>query len=101
VFRFAAAGSKPSGFECSLDAAPFTACKSPADFGQLGPGEHVFNVRALSPGGNPDTSPASYRWTVFEDLVPGSQTQPQPLPQAKAKPKAQSPPPQNPPQLVG
>jgi penicillin-binding protein 1A len=101
VFTFAAAGSKPSGFECSLDAGTFTACKSPASFGQLAPGEHVFSVRALSPGGNPDASPASYRWTVFEDLVPGSQTQPQPQPQPKAKPKAQSPPPQNPPELVG
>jgi membrane peptidoglycan carboxypeptidase len=105
VFRFAAAGSKPSGFECSLDARPFTACKSPADFGQLGPGEHLFNVRALSPGGNPDASPASYRWTVFDDLVPGSQTQTQtqiqPQPKPKPKPKAQSPPAQNPPEIVG
>jgi penicillin-binding protein 1A len=99
VFRFAAAGSKSSGFECSLDTGPFTACTSPADFGQLSPGAHVFSVRALSPGGNPDASPASYRWTVFEDLVPGSQTQTQPQPQPK--PEAQTLPPQNPPEIVG
>jgi membrane peptidoglycan carboxypeptidase len=101
VFRFAAAGSQSSGFECSLDSGPFTACTSPADFAQLGPGEHLFSVRALSPDGNPDASPASYRWSVFEDLVPGSQTQTQPQPQRKPKPKAQTPPSQNPPEIVG
>jgi hypothetical protein len=88
VFRFTSQGARSKGFECSVDGGAFVRCESPADFGHLGPGDHVFSVRALSRAGGPDTSPASYRWTVFEDLVPHS-PQPSPQPQPKPKPKSQ------------
>jgi penicillin-binding protein 1A len=97
VFKFKSQGPKSKGFECSVDAGPFTPCSSPADYGRLAPGEHLFSVRALSSAGDPDETPASYRWTVFEDLVPHTQqqettTQPTPAPQPKSQP---------PPVLVG
>jgi hypothetical protein len=44
-------------------------------------------VRALSKADAPDASPASYRWTVFEDLVPESQQQQQQQPATQPKPK--------------
>ena len=97
VFRFAAQGASSKGFECSVDGGRFTRCQSPAGFTHLGPGDHVFDVRALSRAGVPDTSPSSYRWTVFEDLVPHSQ-QPAPAPKPKPKPQPKS---QSPPILVG
>jgi penicillin-binding protein 1A len=92
VFRFGSRGARARGFECSVDGGPFARCESPTDVGHLGPGDHAFSVRALSSAGKPDTSPASYRWTVFEDLVPHSQ-QPSPAtPQPKPKSESQSPP---------
>src|SRR3954447_20008227 len=73
VFRFTAQGAASKGFECSVDSGPFAKCESPASFGRLQPGQHVFAARALSKAGDPDDSPASFTWTVFDDLVPGSQ----------------------------
>jgi penicillin-binding protein 1A len=96
VFRFAAHGAPANGYECSLDGGPFTACRSPAEYGDLHPGDHLFSVRGVSAAGDPDASPASYRWTVFDDLVPESQqqttTQAQPRPAPEPKPKSQPPP---------
>jgi penicillin-binding protein 1A len=93
VFRFKAQGAASRGFQCSVDAGPFAACTSPVNFGHLNPGDHVFNVRALSRAGAPDGSPASYMWTVFDDLVPQrTQTQTAPQPAPTPQPKAQSPP---------
>jgi penicillin-binding protein 1A len=93
-FRFAAiSGGQPNGFECSIDSGPFTACASPVEFAGLGAGDHVFQVRSVSPAGQPGAPAAVFHWTVFADLQPNSQTrtepapQPQPKPQAKAKPK--------------
>src|SRR5205085_5792258 len=65
VFRFGALGARAKGFECSVDDGPFTACSSPNDLQGFGPGDHTFAVRALSPNDVPDTTPASYRWTVY------------------------------------
>jgi membrane peptidoglycan carboxypeptidase len=98
VFRFLAQGAASKGFQCSVDGGPFTACRSPAQFGRLAPGQHVFSVRALSAAGAPDSSPATYQWTVFEDLVPQSQQQQQPTttqptPKSKPTPTANPPPP--------
>ncbi len=62
-FRFAS--SEPgSTFECSLDGSPFIACASPAAYGSLTDGEHVFRVRATDAAGNRDTTPATRGWTV-------------------------------------
>ncbi|MFL5839610.1 MAG: penicillin-binding transpeptidase domain-containing protein, partial [Thermoleophilaceae bacterium] len=93
VFKFKSQGARSTGFECRVDAGPFTACSSPADFSGLRPGRHVFTVRALSASGDPDGSPASYAWTVFDDLIPSSPQNAPAQPTApKPKPKSQSPP---------
>ncbi|MFL5895889.1 MAG: transglycosylase domain-containing protein [Thermoleophilaceae bacterium] len=97
VFRFAAASAKADGFECSIDGGAFVACTSPTEVRGLASGGHVFSVRARSPAGDADSSPAVYRWTVFADLEP-SAPRPQPQPQPKPKPK---PKPQPPPIIVG
>jgi penicillin-binding protein 1A len=101
VFRFKSQGAPSKGYECNVDGGPFAGCSSPATYSRLGPGQHLFSVRAVSSAGDPDASPATYQWTVFEDLVPQSeqpQTTTQPQPQTKPKPK---PKPQPPPILVG
>jgi hypothetical protein len=94
VFKFRSQGAASKGYECSVDGGPFTTCSSPASYGRLAPGPHVFAVRALSKAGEPDQSPATYSWSVFEDLVPQSaqpQQAPTPQPQSKPKSKPQQP----------
>src|SRR4051794_6057218 len=52
-----------STFECSLDGAGFAACASPATYA-VGIGSHSFTVRATSPGGTTDPTPAARTWSV-------------------------------------
>ena len=63
-----------SGFECSLDNAPFTICSSPQQYSALAAGAHTFAVRARDPGGLVDSTPATRSWTVAAagglDLAP-------------------------------
>ena len=59
-------------FECALDGAPFTSCSSPAGYGGLADGTHVFDVRAVDTAGNADPSPARAAWTV--DRTPPNTT---------------------------
>jgi membrane peptidoglycan carboxypeptidase len=94
VFRFRSQGAQSKGYQCSVDNGPFATCRSPATYGHLAPGRHVFSVRALSPAGDPDETPATYQWSVFEDLVPQSQQQTttQARPKPKPKPKSEQPP---------
>jgi penicillin-binding protein 1A len=105
VFRFSAQTAPARGFECSIDGAAFSGCSSPATYSRLAPGQHVFSVRALSTAGQPDSSPATYSWSVFEDLVPQSQqhtnTTPAPAPKPKKKKKPQQQQDQSPPTIVG
>jgi penicillin-binding protein 1A len=102
VFEFKSQGAASKGYECSLDGGPFVSCRSPAAYDRLAPGQHLFSVRALSAAGDPDESPATYSWSVFEDLVPQSQ-QPQQPQQTTTQPKPQPKPApqQQPPVLVG
>lgn len=62
--RFEFIASDPgSTFECKLDAGPFTSCASPlAD--KVKRRKHTFEVRAIDPSGNADTSPAVDTWRV-------------------------------------
>lgn len=57
-------------FECSLDAAAFTACVSPQQYSGLAQGEHTFEVRAVDPAGNADPTPEAYTWTVDSSAGP-------------------------------
>jgi hypothetical protein len=67
---FVLAASEPSTFECSLDYGSFAACSSPASYGGLGPGPHVFRVQATDAAGNTDPSPAEWGWTVQTNAPP-------------------------------
>ncbi|MGA9522471.1 MAG: Ig-like domain-containing protein, partial [Myxococcaceae bacterium] len=51
-------------FECSLDAAAFAPCTSPASYSGLAEGPHSFSVRATDDVGNVDPTPANWTWTV-------------------------------------
>ncbi len=52
-------------FECALDQGRFQPCKADGHrYRGLGPGRHVFAVRAIDKAGNADKSPARHAWTV-------------------------------------
>src|SRR5439155_1105806 len=54
-----------STFECKLDTeVAFAACASPRNYAGLGPGQHKFQVRAVSKFGDADPTPASRLWTI-------------------------------------
>jgi hypothetical protein len=59
-----AAGEQNVSFECSLDAAAFSACSSPKELTGLSAGEHTFRVRAIDSAGNVEPEPESHTWTV-------------------------------------
>lgn len=65
TFRFTSSGPA-IGFECSVDAAEFEPCGSPATFRDLEPGDHEFAVRAVADGGA-DPSAARWSWTVLRE----------------------------------
>jgi hypothetical protein len=66
---FAFAGNQSdTGFACSLDGAPATACRPPFAAPQLAPGAHTFTVAMRDRYGTVDATPASYSWVV--DLTP-------------------------------
>jgi hypothetical protein len=68
---FAFDGSGPGGaFECALDAAAFAPCASGAAYAGLGPGPHVFRVRAIDAAGNADPTPAVASWFVAAPAPP-------------------------------
>jgi arylsulfatase A-like enzyme len=53
-----------STFDCALDGAGFQTCGSSYTTPALSAGAHSLQVRAVDPGGNRDTSPATASWTV-------------------------------------
>jgi Ca2+-binding RTX toxin-like protein len=52
-----------SHFRCKLDAEPYRPCASPRAF-TVGPGRHAIRVFAIDSAGNPDRSPALFRFRV-------------------------------------
>lgn len=63
---FSFSATEPAIFQCSLDAAPFGACASPASVSGLKVGDHGFRVRAVDMAGNVDPTPASHSFTVIK-----------------------------------
>ena len=61
--------SAVSGFECSLDNAPFAACTSPRSYSSLTLGEHTFRVRSVAAPGVVGAT-ASHTWTVVAPQAP-------------------------------
>ena len=56
-------------FECRLDAAAFAACPANGiSYSSLADGEHTFAVRAISPQGLPDATPATHTWTITSQI---------------------------------
>lgn len=50
-------------FECALDGSAFAGCTSPF-IKNVSKGNHAFQVRAVSPGGKADETPATVTWKV-------------------------------------
>lgn len=66
TFRFS---SEPgNSFECKLDGGQFATCTSPRSYSGLADGAHSFEVRTTDELGNADPSPATYSWSVSDDL---------------------------------
>jgi hypothetical protein len=69
--RFTFVSSIPgSTFECSLDGSAFAACTSPKEYKNLSLGQHSFRVRAVSPQGVTDPTPAGHVWTIKDEPPP-------------------------------
>jgi hypothetical protein len=63
TFAFSSSGPD-HGFECHLDRARWQPCSTPHTVTGLPDGRHSFEVRAVGPGGWPDTTPARREWAV-------------------------------------
>jgi hypothetical protein len=62
---FSFTSSEPgTTFQCALDSAAFATCASPTSYSNLTVGSHSFQVRAVDPAGNTDSTPATYPWTI-------------------------------------
>ena len=57
-----------STFECALDLGPFAPCDNPYDFTVATDGEHILEVRAVTPYGVVDTTPEEWSWDVNGSL---------------------------------
>jgi hypothetical protein len=62
-FAFTARG-RGLRFECKLDSRPWSACRAPASFSGLAPGQHSFSVRVLAPHRRHGNA-ARFRWSVL------------------------------------
>jgi CSLREA domain-containing protein len=68
VVRFSFRSTGPgSGFQCRVDRQLFHSCSSPVRYRGLKPGRHRFEVRAVDPTGNVDSTPVK---RVFIVLAP-------------------------------
>jgi hypothetical protein len=57
-----------STFECGLDDSGFSSCGSPIAYSGLADGVHMFAVRARSPEGALDPTPAARTWIIDRDV---------------------------------
>jgi hypothetical protein len=65
TFRFTSSVAG-STYLCKLDSGRFTRCRSPFTTHRLHLGHHVFEVKARTPGGMGDPSPARYGFTLVK-----------------------------------
>ena len=61
-FRFVSTEAQ-SSFQCKVDLKPWRGCRNPYKR-WVGPGKHVFKVRAIDRYGNVDQTPARFGWRV-------------------------------------
>ena len=61
--RFGFAANEPATFECKLDRNPWAPCATPFEQ-KVATGKHKLEVRATDSFGQPDPSPAKFRWKV-------------------------------------
>jgi hypothetical protein len=85
--RFSYSTSRTRRTWCRLDGGAETRCSSPVVYRALAPGEHVFGVRAVGPGGS---AAAGYAWTI---LASGSTPDSGPPPPGSASPVGRAAPP--------
>lgn len=60
-FKSSIAGSS---FKCKLDGRSYRNCASPKAYSNLTRGKHTFRVKAIDPFGNPDPTPAIFKWKI-------------------------------------
>ena len=88
--RFGFASSVPgSDFECRLDARSFKPCGPRARYTRLKPRMHALRVRAVSPSGRADPTPAIYRWKVMRRYNPEQDVEGNDIPPPPGSPAAQ------------
>jgi hypothetical protein len=57
-------GEAGATFRCKLDRGREVACSSPKTYTRLDYGKHTFKVRAVDAAGNPDRTPATFRFSI-------------------------------------
>ena len=67
-----------STFQCSLDGGPWLTCSSPRSYRALAYGPHAIAVRAISPGGKADPTPAGTSWVVLPASRPARRARARP-----------------------
>jgi hypothetical protein len=75
IFDFSGSDDRSSvTFQCSVDGGIYEPCASPFSTSTLSVGSHIFAVRAVDALGNFDPTPASYTWTIEDELtgLPGT-----------------------------
>jgi sugar lactone lactonase YvrE len=64
VATFSFSSETDATFECSLDGGDFEPCSSPRVYANLAKGMHSFQVAAIDPAGNRDSTPAKSEWKI-------------------------------------
>ncbi len=57
-----------AGYECSFSGEPFALCAPPLPFVNLPEAGYFFEVRAFDSAGNVDPTPATFSWTVSDNV---------------------------------
>jgi len=85
-----------STFYCEVDGGKWSRCKAPRAYTGLADGSHQFAVRARDAAGNLDPTPASWSWTIAEEVPPAEEETPpveEEVPPVEETPPADTTPP--------